>query len=105
MTRAEIQERVDKMIKENKIAVFSKSSCPYCRKAKGLLSEKYSSVQTAILELDKENDGSVIQDYLEEKSGQRTVPNIFIGEKHIGGSSDLADLENEGKLKALVEAA
>ncbi len=97
------------MIKENKIAVFSKSSCPYCRKAKELLSEKYSSVQTAILEyveaaksyssslldlfvtfrLDKENDGSAIQDYLEEKSGQRTVPNIFIGEKHIGGELDL----------------
>ncbi|KLO07698.1 glutaredoxin-1 [Schizopora paradoxa] len=102
MTRADIKERVDKIIEENKVAVFSKSYCPYCMKAKKLLQNNYSDVQTTVLELDTENDGAQIQDYLQEKSGQRTVPNIFIGQKHIGGSSDLADLENEGKLKALM---
>lgn len=46
-----------------------------------------------VYELDKESDGSAIQDALEEISSQRTVPNIFIGQKHIGGNSDLQALK------------
>lgn len=55
------------------------------------------------MELDQVNDGSEIQDALEEITGQRTVPNIFIGKKHIGGNSDLQG--KKGELKELLAAA
>jgi glutaredoxin 3 len=78
--------------------VFSKSWCPYSKKAKALLKEKYSEVEAEIFEsvnfavlvgayadgslwlyrLDERPDGSDIQNYLFEKTGQRTVPNVFI---------------------------
>ncbi|CAE6450007.1 unnamed protein product [Rhizoctonia solani] len=84
--------------KTKKIAIFSKSYCPYCKKAKNqiktfvdsLAVDQKDQVEVIILELDEREDGAAIQNYLEQKTNQRTVPNIFIAEKHIGGSSDLA---------------
>jgi glutaredoxin 3 len=57
-----------------------------------------------IVELDNEADGSAIQEYLQEKTGQRTVPNVFINGKHIGGNSDVQDLLSKGELQKLIEA-
>ncbi|KAJ2970929.1 hypothetical protein NUW58_g9553 [Xylaria curta] len=56
---------------------------------------------TSPLELDKVDDGPAIQDALRELSGQRTVPNIYIGQQHIGGNSDLQ--AKSGELKALLK--
>ncbi|KAI1818074.1 putative glutaredoxin [Poronia punctata] len=87
------------IIDENAVAVFSKSYCPYCKSSKDLLNSvgaKYYSI-----ELDQEPDGSAIQDALAEISGQRTVPNIYIGKKHIGGNSDLQ--AKKGELKSLLQ--
>ncbi|KAL5533614.1 hypothetical protein ACEPAG_74 [Sanghuangporus baumii] len=100
--RETITSFVDDLIASNRIAVFSKSYCPYCRRAKQLLSDKYSDVPATVVELDERSDGSDIQDYLAEKTGQRTVPNIFIDTKHIGGSSDLIALEESQQLGALI---
>lgn len=47
--------------------------------------------------------GSAIQQYLQEKTGQRTVPNIFINEQHIGGCDDLMKLNGSGELKKLLQ--
>ncbi|KAH9964256.1 thioredoxin-like protein [Russula dissimulans] len=70
----------------NTVVVFSKTYCPYSKAAKELLAEEYADLKpTTIFELDKRDDGDKIQDYLEEKTGQRSVPNIFINRKHIGG--------------------
>ncbi|PMD20356.1 putative glutaredoxin Grx1 [Hyaloscypha hepaticicola] len=69
------------------IAVFSKSYCPYCRATKSLLTELGAKFYT--IELDQVDDGAAIQDALEEISGQRSVPNIYIKKQHIGGNSDL----------------
>ncbi|KAI5116333.1 hypothetical protein M0805_002578 [Coniferiporia weirii] len=99
---AEIRAFVDNAIATNRVAVFSKSYCPYCSKAKGLLKSKYGDVPTAVFELDERKDGSAIQDYLQQKTGQRTVPNIFIDTEHIGGSSDLVELQDKGKLATLL---
>lgn len=44
-------------------------------------------------------DGAAIQDYLQQKTGQRTVPNIFINQKHIGGCDDLLSAERSGSLQ------
>jgi len=79
--------KAQQIIDDNAIAVFSKSYCPYCAATKTLLSElgaKYYSI-----ELDQVDDGAAIQDALQEMTKQRSVPNIFIGKKHIGGNSDL----------------
>ena len=81
-------------------AVFSKSYCPYCQSSKKLLDDvgaKYFAI-----ELDKVDDGAAIQNALEEISGQRTVPNIYIGGKHIGGNSDLQ--AKKGELKSLLQS-
>lgn len=66
-----------------------------------------------LLPLDKPTDlannategGSDLQDALQEISGQRTVPNVYIKQKHIGGNSDVQALQSGGKLKALLQEA
>ncbi|KAF7879463.1 hypothetical protein EAF04_000659 [Stromatinia cepivora] len=81
------QTKVDSIIAENAVALFSKSYCPYCKATKKLLSELGANYYT--IELDQVDDGSDIQTYLKEKTNQGSVPNIFIGQKHVGGNSDL----------------
>ncbi|KAK7687197.1 Glutaredoxin-C6 [Cerrena zonata] len=54
--------------------------------------------------LDERDDGSEIQSYLFDKTGQRTVPNIFINKQHIGGCDSVIALKEQGKLSALVKA-
>ncbi|KAE8337606.1 hypothetical protein BDV24DRAFT_139877 [Aspergillus arachidicola] len=93
--------KAQSIINDNAVVVFSKSYCPYCKASKSLLSQLKANYLT--IELDKESDGNAIQDALEEISGQRTVPNIFIKQKHIGGNSDLQDRKNE--LPALLKDA
>lgn len=51
------------------------------------------------------DDGDQIQAYLAEKTGQRTVPNIFIEQKHVGGNSDLQRLKNSSELKKRLVSA
>ncbi|KAI8949269.1 putative glutaredoxin [Xylaria longipes] len=93
------KDKAQKIINENAVAVFSKSYCPYCNASKQLLDSvgaKYFSI-----ELDKVDDGAAIQSALQEISGQRTVPNIYIAQKHIGGNSDLQ--AKSGELKTLLK--
>ena len=85
-SKADATEVMD-LIKENKVMVFSKSYCPHCTRAKSLL--KNGGIQHKVVELDQRGNGSQMQNYLEATSGQRTVPNIFIAEKHLGGNSEL----------------
>lgn len=84
---------VKKNIEENKVIVFSKSTCPFCTKAKRALQAK--NVEFEVVELNREQDGSKMQDSLFELTNQRTVPNIFINGEHMGGCDDiLAALKN-----------
>lgn len=96
-----VQNIVDSAIDSNKVVMFSKSYCPYCHAAKALLKSKGIPVQ--VLELDQRPDGDQIQSYLKDKSGQRTVPNIFVMKKHIGGSSDLDLASKDGTLDSLLK--
>jgi glutaredoxin 3 len=89
------------IIDDNAIAVFSKSYCPYCKASKQLLTEMGANFYA--IELDQVDDGSAIQDALAEISNQRTVPNIFIQQKHIGGNSDLQ--AKKSQLPELLKAA
>lgn len=81
--------------------MFSKSYCPYCSATKSLLRSYDANVYT--IELDQESNGSAIQDALHELTGQKTVPNIFINRKHIGGNSDLQ--AKKGELPTLLKEA
>ncbi|KAL2826051.1 thioredoxin-like protein [Aspergillus cavernicola] len=93
--------KAQSIIDENGVVVFSKSYCPYCKSSKSLLNELGAKYYT--LELDQIDDGSAIQDALQEITGQRSVPNIFIQQKHIGGNSDLQ--ATKGTLPALLKDA
>ncbi|CAI7605055.1 hypothetical protein N7533_002765 [Penicillium manginii] len=83
--------KAQKLIDENAVVVFSKSYCPYCTTSKSLLNS--FDAKFTLVELDQIDDGSAIQDALNEISGQRTVPNIWIKQKHIGGNSDLQNVK------------
>ncbi|KAJ3110562.1 hypothetical protein HDU96_006483 [Phlyctochytrium bullatum] len=96
------KDTVEALIKDNTVMVFSKSYCPYCRKAKSLLSSL--KIDYKAIELDVEEDGDMVQLYLEKKTGQRTVPNIFIRGTQVGGCDALHDAHAKGKLKKLLEA-
>ncbi|KAF9654154.1 glutaredoxin [Thelephora ganbajun] len=99
------KQTVEDAIAGNKIVIFSKSYCPYCRKAKNLLTSDFAHLkdQIYIKELDQSPDGREIQDYLQEKTGQSTVPNIFINQRHVGGCDKVVTLKDGGKLAGLVE--
>ena len=69
-------------IAENKVTVWSKTYCPFCTRVKGLFEEM--GVEAFVVELDRLHEEAEIQDALAEMTGQRTVPNVFIGGAHVG---------------------
>ncbi|XP_059461019.1 glutaredoxin-C4-like [Corylus avellana] len=91
---------VKKTISSYKIVIFSKSYCPYCRKAKNVFKELKQVPH--VVELDQREDGSDIQDALSDIVGRRTVPQVFINEKHIGGSDDTIEAYESGELAKLL---
>ncbi|KAJ3972264.1 glutaredoxin, partial [Lentinula raphanica] len=70
-------------ISENPVTVFSKTTCPFCTATKSLFSNKFPNVPVKVLELDLREDGPAIQAYLAQKTGQQTVPNVFVSEIHV----------------------
>ena len=80
------------------VTIYTKDYCPYCARAKALLNSKGISYQ----EIDVTNDAA-LQVEMMDRSQQRTVPQIFIGEQHVGGSDDLRALEQSGQLDRIFE--
>ena len=80
------------------IEVYSSLWCPFCSRAKALLDRK----GVAYREIDVDRDPNLRQQMMHRAGGRRTVPQIFIDGRHVGGSDDLADLERAGKLDALL---
>ncbi|HSX21019.1 MAG TPA: glutaredoxin 3 [Gammaproteobacteria bacterium] len=81
------------------IIIYSSLTCPYCEHAKDLLEAKGLSYQ----EINVEENPAYYREMLEKTKGERTVPQIFIDGKHIGGFSDLKRLSDSGKLEALLK--
>lgn len=81
------------------IIIYSKDYCPYCKRAKALIKAKGYD----FTEYDIVNDAALTAEMIERSGGRRTVPQIFIGDVHVGGASDLFELESQGKLDALLE--
>ncbi|KAL9471890.1 hypothetical protein ACSS6W_009831 [Trichoderma asperelloides] len=96
-------EEVQRIIKKNNVVVFSKTWCPYCKAAKAALNEAKANYE--VVELDNRKDGDDLQDALLEISGQRSVPNIFFAEQHVGGNSDLQQLVKNGTLQSRLQEA
>lgn len=85
------------------VVIFSKSYCPFSKRAKGVLLEKYSiSPDPYVVELDKHPLMSYLQDQLEKTTGRRTVPNIIVNGVSIGGADDIVDLDHSNKLVAKI---
>ncbi|XP_051867046.1 glutaredoxin 2 isoform X2 [Pristis pectinata] len=92
--------RWQNQVANNCVVLFSKTFCPYCKKTKILFQEL--GVKYKAIELDLHKDGSTIQNVLEELTGARTVPRVFVNGKCIGGASDTFSLHSKGKLMPLV---
>lgn len=83
-----------------KVTIYTTPLCPYCVRAKHLLKKKGVSYEEVDVFMD-----TGARDSMEMKSGgSRTVPQIFVGDKHLGGCDDLYALENAGTLDALLNA-
>ena len=83
-----------------KITIYTTPYCPYCHAAKALLKKK----GVAFEEIDV-RDSARRQQMMLKANGRRTVPQIFIGEDHVGGSDDIHDLDRRGKLDPLLQPA
>jgi glutaredoxin 3 len=82
------------------VVVFSKTYCPYCTATKQLFSGM--NIDAKVIELDKLDNGSEIQSALLDITGQRTVPNVFIKGKHLGGNDVTQAAAKNGKLKEML---
>ncbi len=81
-----------------KILIYTKDYCPYCVKAKHLLDKKNATYE----EIDVTHDEKIFAELVAKSNGRKTVPQIFIGDHHVGGCDDLYALEDSGKLDGLL---
>jgi len=81
--------------------IFSKSYCPYCKKTKALFAGM-PEVSEKVFELDQMENGAAIQQYLLQKTGQRTVPSVFVNGQHVGGNDDTHAAAQSGKLAQML---
>ncbi|RVD83891.1 uncharacterized protein DFL_005663 [Arthrobotrys flagrans] len=101
----DVATELDEILRRSPIIIFSKTYCPYSKAAKRLLLDKYTITPAPfVVELDNHEHGSEIQDALLTQTGRRTVPNILVLGKSIGGSDDIAALESEGQLVGRVKS-
>ncbi|GAB2214574.1 hypothetical protein Drorol1_Dr00018929 [Drosera rotundifolia] len=99
-----LEETVNKTISENPVVVYSKTWCSYSSEVKSLF--RRLGVDPFVVELDQLGpQGPQLQKVLERVTGQHTVPNVFIGGKHIGGCTDTVKLHHKGELEQLLSEA
>jgi glutaredoxin 3 len=85
----------------NTVRMYTTQVCPFCQRAKALLKQRgVAAVEEIRIDLDAEQRDKMI-----ELTGRRTVPQIFIGETHVGGCDDLIALDQKGGLFPLLQSA
>ena len=82
------------------VEIYTTPTCPYCHAAKRLLDGK----GVAFREIDVSRDPALREAMTKRANGRRTVPQVFIGGRHVGGSDELHALDREGGLDALLAA-
>ena len=80
-----------------KVLMYTTGVCPYCQMAERLLRSKGVDVEKVRVDLEPARRAEMM-----EKTGRRTVPQIYVGETHVGGYDDLAALDRAGKLDPLL---
>lgn len=84
-----------------RVLMYSTGVCPYCTMAERLLKSKgVENIDKIRIDLQPEQRAEMMQ-----KTGRRTVPQIYIGDTHVGGFDDLSALDHAGKLDALLKGA
>ena len=83
----------------SRVLMYCTAACPFCQSAERLLRDKGAEIDKVRVDLEPARRGEMVQ-----KSGRRTVPQIWIGERHIGGCDDLYALDRAGKLDPLLKA-
>lgn len=83
-----------------KVLMYSTPWCPFCIRAKGLLKKK----GVEFTDIDVSNQPQLRRE-MEQRSGRHTVPQIWIGDRHVGGCDDLHALDRAGQLDALLAQA
>jgi glutaredoxin 3 len=86
---------------ETEVVVYSTGWCPYCDRAKALLGRK----EVAFREIKVDDDPAERDAMLKRSGGRRTVPQIFIGDRHVGGFDELYALDKTGELDKLLGRA
>ena len=84
----------------SKIVVYSTLLCPYCHRAKALLRSKGIPFTEIDVGMDREK-----REEMEARAHRHTVPQIFVGDVHVGGCDDLHELDAQGKLDTLLKAS
>lgn len=79
------------------VTIYTTPTCPYCRAAKALLDEKGVDYNEINVESNSERRSEMMS-----RSGRRSVPQIFVGETHVGGCDDLYELERQGGFESLL---
>lgn len=82
-----------------RVVMYRTATCPYCHRAEALL-RKRGVTEIEELRVDQQPG---LRDEMIARTGRRTVPQIFIGERHVGGCDDLHDLDRAGELVALLQ--
>jgi glutaredoxin 3 len=82
------------------VTLYVSDWCPYCQRARGLLAQK----NVEFSEINVEGDAKLREEMI-ARSNRRTVPQIFIGDKHVGGCDDLFELDRSGELDRLIQGA
>jgi len=82
------------------VTIYTKPFCPYCVRAIALLKSK----GVAFTEIEASRDMDKRQEMIQRSGGRATFPQIFIGERHIGGCDDMLALERRGELDPLLQA-
>jgi len=82
-----------------RVTMYSTRICPYCVMAEKLLAKKGVAIEKILLDSEP-----ALRDEMVKRTGRTTVPQIFIGEQHVGGYTDLAALDLKGELEPLLRA-
>ncbi|HUO54212.1 MAG TPA: glutaredoxin 3 [Rhodoblastus sp.] len=83
-----------------KIEIYTTRTCPYCIRAKALLAKKGAAFEEIPVDFEPARRAEMVA----RAKGRTTVPQIFIGDRHVGGCDDLYELEFEGQLDPLLAA-
>lgn len=102
ITGTDLTKDIENYINDNRVMIFSKTTCPFCRKVKELFNSL--KVEYFALELDTLENGPQMQQAMAAKAGKSSVPQVFIGGRHLGGCDDTMAAHSNGTLEELLDS-